>query len=157
MKWYEKMVETSKSFLRDGKSVSPVFFMKHDQGELVVVSLSIFADNKDVMAGAMRWLIKRYDPAEYLFVTEAYVKMLDPKDKGEQALGSLLVEGTLSVSQLPSSEEAITVLYGNRTEERLGFVRFQKQGKTVTFSPIKWLSGDEAKGRFMHLRNVNSD
>ena len=155
MRWYEKMIETSKSFVRDGQSVSPVFFMKSNQGKLEIVSLSVFGDNKDVMSQAMRWLVRRYDPAEYMFVTEAYVKMLDLKDKSEQALGSLLVKGTLAVSELPSSQEAIVVLYGTRKEERLGFIRFQKQGTAVTFAPMKWLSGDEAKGRFMHLRNAS--
>jgi hypothetical protein len=131
--------------------------MKSDEGKVEVVSLSIFASNKDVMSEAMRWLIRQYDPAEYLFLTEAWVKMFDRKNKGDQALGSLLVSGTLSVSELPSSQEAITILYGTRKEERLGFVRFDRHGKTVTFSPIKWLSGDEAKGRFIRLRSASGD
>ena len=153
MKWYEHMIETSKGFIRRGQTVSPVLFLMSDQGSLSIVSLSAFADNKEAMSAAMRWLIRKRNPAEYCFITESYVKMLKVDDEGDQALGSLLVDGSIQVSQLPSSQEALTVLHGTRRSERFGFIPFTKQGGKVTFGKTRWLGGDELKGRFVNLRN----
>ena len=93
------------------------------------------------------------NPDEYLAILESWVKILKPKeDEAEQALGKLLSEGTLQVSELPSKVEAITIIHGTRTEERLGTVTFKRQGKTVVFEPLEWMTGDEKKGRFVNLR-----
>ncbi len=95
-------------------------------------------------------------PKEYLFMTESYVKAIDQKEKADEALGKLVADGILHVSQLPSSQEATVALHGDRRGEKLGVIVFREKGERVTFSPIKWLKGDELKGRFVNLRERGS-
>jgi hypothetical protein len=151
MKWYEKMIEQAKSFIRNGHSLQPMLFMRSGKS-VSIVHLGRFSENKEVLARILHVIVQLEDPDAYLYITEAYVKMLDAKDVGDAALGSLLVEGTIQVSQLPSAQEAITILLGDRKGEKLGMIVFKRENKSVVFEAIKWLEGDELKGRFTGLR-----
>ena len=151
-KWYEDIVKKAKSFIRKGESLSPVIFlMKKDS--IDIVPLTLFADDKDVLASVLHLIVLREDPEEYVYLSEAYLKAIDTKDGGDTAIGKLLVSGTLQVSQVPSSKECIIVLYGDRKSEKLGTIVFERKKNTVKFQPIKWLEGDTLKGRFTGLRD----
>ena len=54
MKWYEQMIETAKSFIQDGQSLTPALFLLSHDHKLDIVSLAPFADDKDLMADFIR-------------------------------------------------------------------------------------------------------
>ena len=83
---------------------------------------------------------------------ESYIKQLDVKDPSELALSSLLMNGAVSVGQLPSAQDCITVLHGTKDKERLGHIIFKKNIKKVEFQPIEWWEGKNLQGRFVGLR-----
>jgi len=84
---------------------------------------------------------------------KSWIKVMHIKeDETEQALGKLLSEGTIQVSQLPSKVEAITIIHGTRTE--VGTVVFRREGKLVIFEQLEWMTGDEKEGRFVNLRKA---
>ena len=151
MSWYEDMLERAKTFVQRGEEVHPILFLKKGS-KIGILPLGQFAHDKEVVASLLHMVVQIEDPDEYLFVTEAFVKMIDTKDESENAVGKLLVSGTLQVSQIPSSKESIVVLYGDRKGEKLGTIVFERKGKEVAFETIKWLEGDEMKGRFTGLR-----
>ena len=155
-KWNEKMIERAKSIVRKGEPLHPVLFLKKG-GDIGVIPLGRFSQDKEVLSTLLRAVVGAVNPDEYLYLTEAYMKEIDTKDASDSALGSLLVGGTLQVSQLPSAQEAITALYGDRKGEKLGVIVFRKRGKVVKFEPTRWLEGDELRGRFTGLRGRESE
>jgi hypothetical protein len=155
MRWYEGMIEKAKSFIRSGEQLQPMLFLKTGKG-VAILPLGRFSDNKDVLAKILHLIVQLEDPDAYMYLTEAFVRMVDAKDAGDSAIGTLLVDGTLAVSQLPSAQEAITILLGDRKGEKIGVVIFRRENKSVVFEPIKWLEGDELKGRFTGLRDGGS-
>lgn len=152
MRWYEKIIEQAKSFIRDGHDLQPMLFLRSDK-HVNIIPLGRFSDNKEVLAALLHTIVQLEDPDAYMYVTEAFVKEINTKDAGDSAVGSLLVEGTLKVSQLPSAKDAITILLGDRKGERLGMIIFKRTGNSVVFEPLKWMEGDELKGRFTGLRD----
>ena len=150
MRWYEQMIEKAKSFIQHGHALQPMLFLRSNK-RVNIIPLSRFSDNKEILAAILHTIVQMEDPDEYLYLTEAFVKMVDTKDAGDSAVGSLLVEGTLQVSQLPSAKEAITLLLGDRKGEKLGMIIFKRENNSVVFEPLKWLEGDELKGRFTGL------
>jgi hypothetical protein len=151
MRWYEQMIEKAKSIIRNGDPLHPVLFLKSGK-EIAVIPLGRFSDNKEVLATVLHMIVQLVNPDAYMYMTEAYMKEVDTKDAGDSALGSLLVGGALQVSQLPSAKEAITILLGNRTSEKLGVIVFHRKESSINFEPTRWLEGDELKGRFTGLR-----
>jgi hypothetical protein len=151
MKWYDRMIEKAKMIIRQGEPLQPVFFLKGREG-IDVIPLDEFADDKNLMSELMRQLVRTRDPDEYLFISEAYVKMIDAKDGGDVAVGKLLVDGALSVSQVPSSKECISILHGNRKSERVGTVIFERKRSIVEFKPTQWSNEGELGGRLAGLR-----
>ena len=149
MAWYDTMITQAQSIVKRGEELVPMFFMSKN-GKLEILSLGSVSHDKDIMSVMMRALVGAFDPDEYLFISESFARMLNPHDETEQAIGKLVIEGTLQVSQLPSSKEAIVALYGDRQSERVCMIPFTRKKGHVTFEKPKWLT--EGKGRFMNLR-----
>jgi hypothetical protein len=156
VEWYEGMIEKAKGFIEKGEPLQPVLFLKHKKGSIGIVHLGRFTNDKDALSFMLRAAVRAEDPDEYMFLTEAYVKTFDQRDGGDYAIGKLIVDGTLKVSQVPSSKECITVLFGDRKAEKLGTIIFEKKGGLVAFEPIQWIEFDEMKGRFTGLRSRGS-
>lgn len=153
MEWQNDLIKKAKGLLRAGQPLQPVLFLKSGKG-VAVIPVGVITDDKEKLAAILHIIVQLTDPDEYLYLTEAYLKEVDTKDAGDSALGSLLVEGTLQVCQLPSRKEAITILYGNRVSEKLGVVVFHRKDQSISFEPTRWLEGDELKGRFTGLRGM---
>jgi len=153
MKWHENLIEKAKIFIRNGQSLQPVLFLRSDK-KISIIPLGRFAGDKDDLATLLHMIVHFEDPDEYLYLTEAFVKIVDQKDAADSAVGALLAEGTLQVSQLPSAKEAITILLGDRKGERIGMIIFERHSNSITFEDIKWMEGDNLTGRFTGLRNL---
>lgn len=153
MKWHENLIEKAKVFIQNGQSLQPVLFLRSDK-KISIIPLGRFAGDKDDLATLLHMIVHFEDPDEYMYLTEAYVKVVDQKDGGDTAVGTLLADGTLQVSQLPSAKEAITILLGDRKGERIGMVIFEREGKTILFEETKWMEGDSLSGRFTDLRHL---
>jgi hypothetical protein len=152
MKWHESMIEKAKGFIEKGESLQPVLFLKQ-KGRISIVHVGRFANDKDGLSFILHVAVQAENPDEYLYMTEAYVKIFDQKDGADVALGKLFVDGALQVSQVPSAKECITVLFGDRKAEKLGTIIFEKKDGSTVFEPIQWLEDGEMKGRFTGLRN----
>jgi hypothetical protein len=150
--WYERLIETAKKIIQKGEPLQPILFLRKG-GKLGIVPLGPLADDKSALSFMLHVIVQWGDPDEYLFVTEGYLKMVDPKDEADTALGKLLVNGTLQVGQLASSEEGIVLLVGNREQEKLGTIVYRKRGKTVEFKRTEWIANGLLKGRFTGLRD----
>lgn len=155
MKWHDAVIGKAKSLLRKGEPLQPVLFLKSGKG-IGVIPVGQISEDKEKLAAILHIIVQLTDPDEYLYLTEAYLKEVDTKDASDSALGSLLVDGTLQVSQLPSAQEAITVLFGDRKREKLGVIVFHRKDGAISFEPTRWLEGNELKGRFTGLRGGES-
>lgn len=150
--WYLDFIEKAKHFLVKDQSLMPTLFLKKGRS-IGIVGLGNLLDHKDVAVAILKDIIDDQNPDEYLLLMESWIKVVDLKDKSDQSLSSLVTEGTLQVSQLPSKQECITLLHGTRTEEKLGTIVFKRKEGQIDFELIKWMEGDELKGRFTGLRS----
>lgn len=155
--WYGKLIETAKTFIKDersGKSfLVPVLFLYYRNRSLKVFPLDSFIHNKDIASAFVRFVIRKEEPMEYLLLMETWVKTIDMKDGSDQALGKLVANGTLQVSELNSKIDCITVTLGTRDgKERTGIITYRKTDGKVIFDELKWMDGTTAEGRFVNLR-----
>ena len=149
MEWYEKIIEEAKSNLRKSESLIPVFFLKKND-RLAIFDLTKLNEKKDFMVFILKQMVEELNPDEYLLLMEAWIQ--EAKAKEDSSIVQLLDNGVLSVGQLPSSKDCISILHGDRSKEKVGFIVFEKQGKKVVFQPINWIADAEVQGRFTHLR-----
>jgi hypothetical protein len=152
MQWFEEMLNSAKEIIRERKPLNPVLLMVGEDENPGIVPLSQFLNDKDAMALVIKIMVERFNPEEYLLLMESYIKVLDQKDGADRAMGQLLVDGTVSVSQLPSAQECITVVYGTREGEKLGHVIFKRKGRQIHFEEINWWKEGKAEGRCLNLR-----
>jgi hypothetical protein len=150
-KWWEKMVLETQRLIRDGKSLGPIFFMQVDNAIRILPLGEIFV-NKDEAATFLRLLVQKVDPDEYLLLMESWLKRYHAKDEGERGIAKLVESGVLEVNQLPSKQECLFVVYGDRNSEKSGFMLFERNGGKTQFQPIKWDTGMSVVGRFCNLR-----
>jgi hypothetical protein len=153
MEWHFEMIERAKGFIKNGQPLAPVLFML-TRNNISITDLSAFMDDKDFLSFMLKELIHKHNPDAYLLLMESWMRMFDTKDEGEKGLSKLVFDGTVQVSQLPSAQDCITVVYGNRESEKMGMITFKNKGKSVKFEPIIWINENqgEVKGRFMGLR-----
>lgn len=151
MEWYINMIERAKEFIKNGQSLSPMMMMLK-QENISIIDLSPVQNDKDFMSFLMKELVHKHNPDEYLVLMESWIKIFDIEDKG---LSKLVFNGTIQVSQLPSAQDCITIVYGNRDGEKMGMITFKNKGKNAKFNPIQWMGGQDgikAGGRFVGLR-----
>lgn len=149
--WSEAMIKNAMAVVESGQPLRPVFLMKTTTA-IYIVDMHPFMDDKDLMSDMLKLIILKEQPDEYLLMMESFIKQLDVKDPAELAISALLMNGTVSVSQLPSAQECITVLHGTKETERLGQIIFKKESRRIVFQPIEWSEGGNLRGRFAGLR-----
>ena len=149
--WLDKITAFTKHLVKSGQTVLPVFFMRHGT-ETDIIPLSNLPD-KDMWSQLMRYLLLKFKPDEYVFISESWIKKFDTKKKDEKILSEEVAMGLKQVHDLENKSECIVVVYGDRLKgENTGLIQFERKGKDTKISDIEWLPKN-ISGRFSNLWN----
>jgi len=98
-------------------------------------------------------MIEESKPDEYLLLMESRVYLANIYNPCESPVTKLLQKGILTVSQLPSSQDCITIIFGRKDNEKVGHIIFKTRDGASVFEPIQWYKKGSTAGRFAGLRN----